>query len=169
MSWVCSTRAAEGKNNPADRAKAEPPKTNPAAQMAGAALMELAVAVILMVFTFRSTDRGQVAFALAASFFVAALTAHYIFPVRCSLPFCVGPIFMGLVVFVLGTIGAGGAPGPAWHNALVVARSLELRAAMPVDWLCLGCGGAVAGFWLSRRLRYGRMLREKAAKEAESG
>ena len=142
-------------------------KKNPIARMAGAALMEIAVALILLVYTFRSTDRGQIAFALAASFFVAALAAHWTFPVRSTLPFWIGPIFMAAVVFALGSAGAQGGDGPEWYNAIIVARGLPLRAALPVDWLACGCGGAVWGFWASRRIRYARLVRQELAKQPQ--
>ncbi len=121
---------------------------------AGAVIMELAVAMLLLVITFRSTDRGQIAFALAASFFIAALAAHQTFPIRTVVPLWFGPIIMAVLVFALGWVGAsGGGSGPVWQSALMSARNLPLRAALPVDWLALGSGGAVAGFWLSSRMK----------------
>ena len=124
--------------------------------------------MILLVFSFRSTDRGQIAFALAGSFFVAALVADHVFPVRSPVAVWIGPILIGVVVFLLGR-GAGAGDELLWRNALTVARGLPLRAALPADWLAWGCGGAVAGFWLSRRLHFATLRKqEPATKKATS-
>lgn len=130
----------------------------------GCLVMELALAVILLVFTFRSTDRGQIAFALAASFFVGALVAGHVFPVGSAVPIWLGPIIMGTVVLILGGT-AGAASGLIWRDALIVARGIPLRAALPVDWMVWGGGGAVAGFWMSRRLHFASRAGEE--KEAQ--
>jgi len=143
-------------------------KANRLPQMIGAGLLEIAVALTLLVYTFRSTDRGQIAFALAASFFVGALAAHWAFPIRSSIPFWLGPILMAVVVFALGSAGAKGSSGPAWYNVLIVARRIPLRAALPVDWLAWGGGGAVAGFWLSRRIRHARLFRKEPPGQTQS-
>ncbi len=121
-------------------------------QAAGAVIMELAIAMLLLVITFRSFDRGQIAFALAASFFLSALAAHQTFPIRTVVPLWFGPILMAAFVFALGWIGTSAGDGPAWQLALMSARNLPLRAALPIDWLALGSGGAVAGFWISSRM-----------------
>ncbi len=115
--------------------------------------MELAVAMILLVLTFRSQDTGQIAFALAGSFFGAAFVAHLAFPVRSSVPAWLGPVLLGTVVYLLGAMSSFTGPGPVWHEAMMVAAKVPLRAALPVHWLGLGCGGAVAGFWASCRFR----------------
>ncbi len=135
----------------------------------GCLLMELALAVIVLVFTFRSTDRGQIAFALAASYFVAALVADHVFPVRSSLPIWLGPIIMAFVVFMLGST-EGAAAGGMWRDDLMVARGLPLRAALPVDWFSWGGAGALAGFAVSHRLHLAARAKQQAeAKEAKKG
>jgi len=165
--WVWSEPEAE-----ADGGEAGPRRRqvtmHPAVQMAGAGLMEMALALILLVYTFRSTDRGQVAFALAASFFLAALAAHCVFPIRRSLPFWLGPIVMALAVFSLGSTGVAPTSGPTWHSALMVARDWPLRAALPVDWLAMGGAGATAGFWISRRMHDARGLAHEPEGKTQS-
>ena len=128
-------------------------------------LMELAVATILLVITFRSTDRGQVAFALIASFFGAALIAHQTFPVRASAACWLGPIIMAVIVFLIGAVAAGSPDPPIWYGALTAPENLPLRAALPVDWLALGGAGAVGGFWLSRRIHHARLHHGEAKTE----
>ncbi|MHC4718102.1 MAG: hypothetical protein ACYS5V_14105 [Planctomycetota bacterium] len=121
--------------------------------LAGFVAMQLAVAMVLLVVTFQSAETGQIAFALAGSFFVASFVAHLAFPIRSSIPCWVGPVIMGVLVLALGAIGDFGGPGPMWRRAIMVASRLPLRAALPVHWIGLGCGGAVAGFWASCRFR----------------
>lgn len=121
-------------------------------------LMELAVSVVLLVVTFRSTDRGQILFSLSVSYLVGALVAHQTFPSRYSLPFYLAPLLMAAVVLAMGPGSLASGAGPAWREALEVGSSLPLRAALPADWLAFGCGGAVAGVWFSRRIREARHL-----------
>ena len=123
-------------------------------------VMELAVATILLVITCRSPLKGQVAFALAASFFLAALAAHQTYPVRSAAACWLGPIVMGAIVFALGCLSTGSAVGPEWHHHLYVAEDLPLRAAVPVDWMAFGAAGAIGGYWLSRRMLHARAQKE---------
>jgi len=119
-------------------------------------VMEIAMAIILLVLTFRSSDRGQIAFALAASFFLAAWFAHQTFPVRFSAACWLGPPILSVAVFMLGTMQPTSQDPSVWHDAVMVAGNLPLRAALPVDWLAFGGAGAVGGFWLSRRYNYSK-------------
>ena len=146
-------RGETGRRARADRHAAPLPLVKRLLWAGGFLAMELAVAMILLVLTFRSQETGQIAFALAASFFGAAFVAHLAFPIRCSVPAWLGPVLLGVVVYLLGSMGRFTGPGPAWHEAMMVAAKVPLRAALPVHWLGLGCGGAVAGFWASRRFR----------------
>ena len=127
-----------------------------AARAGACLLMEMAAATVLLVLTFRSPDRGQVAFALAGSFFLSALIAHQTFPARTAAACWLGPAIMAVAVFAVGALAASYPDKPTWHAALMVAQRLPLRAALPVDWLSLGGAGAVAGYWLSRRFHYAR-------------
>lgn len=144
-------------------ARPDSPKSGGTMHTAGAVLMETAVAILLLVITFRSTDRGQIAFALAASFFISALAAHQTFPIRISAPLWIAPIIMAALVFALG--GSGGGAGPDWYAAQMVAKGLPLRAALPIDWLAFGAGGAVAGFWFSSRIREAGAANEETPKK----
>ena len=132
----------------------------------GAVVMELAIAMLLLVVTFRSTERGQIAFALAASFFVASVVAHQIFPIRISAPLLLGPILMAVLVFGFGWAGLGGESNSGWYDAQMVAQNLPLRAALPIDWMTLGTGGAVAGFWLSSRMHEAKPTGPKPQNES---
>jgi len=130
-----------------------------AANVAGCMIVELAVAVIALAVTFRSGDPGQIAFALIASFFVAALVGHQVFPVNAAAAFWTPPLIVGVAILAMGgAVAAGG--GPEWRQALMVAGGLPIRAALPVHWLGLGCGGALAGLWVSLRMHGAPVTRE---------
>jgi len=123
-----------------------------AGNLAGCVIVQLAVGIIALVLTFRSTETGQIAFALIASFLAAALVAHQTFPVASWAPFCAAPLLIAVALLAMGGATVEGA-GPEWRQALMVAKNLPLRAALPVHWLGLGCGGAVAGLWISLRMK----------------
>lgn len=167
-SWFWSPPPAEpaaergqGKGGKGDRAKAAPPQQR-LIGVAGFLAVELAVAVILLNVTFRSTETGQIAFALVSSFFVATFAAHLAFPIRSSIPCWLGPVLVGALVLALGALGQFTGPGPLWRRAILVAASVPMRAALPVHWIGLGCGGAVAGFWASCRFREAPQEQSKA-------
>ncbi len=144
--WAWSERPAGGEGDKPRRFGSG------AANLLGCLVVELAVAIMALALTFRSPETGQIAFALAGSFFAAALVAHQTFPVRSTAPFWVAPLIMGAAVLALGGVVVEGA-GPGWYQALMVAQGRPMRAALPVHWLGLGCGGAIAGLWFSHRLR----------------
>jgi len=123
-----------------------------ASNFGGCVVIETAVAVIVLAVTFRSSDPGQIAFALVVSFLAGGFIAHQTFPIRSVIPFWVAPLLLGVVVLALGGWSSG-ADGPGWYEALRVATGRPLRAALPVHWLGLGCGGAIAGVWISQRMR----------------
>jgi hypothetical protein len=118
--------------------------------------LELAIATVLLVALFKSPERGQVAFALGVSFLLAALVTHQLLPVRLALPFWLAPMLMALVVYLFASDSFPPGTGPGWRQVELVARSLPIRAALPMDWLSLGAGGAVAGYWISRRTHHAR-------------
>jgi len=157
--WFWSTPAAAdapgkgaGKGGKGDSEQASP-RRSALVGAAGFLAVELAVAVILLQVTFRSTDTGQIAFALAGSFFAASFAAHMAFPIRGSIPCWLGPVIVGALVLGLGALGHFAGPGPLWRRAILVASSVPLRAGLPAQWIGLGCGGAIAGFWASCRFR----------------
>lgn len=130
---------------------------------AGLLAVEIVLAGFLLMLTFRSDDRGQVAFALAASFFVGSLAAHQLFPLRSSILLLIAPLLVGAIVFALGWSGGLASGTPPWRGAMMVAQGVPLRAAVPMDWLTLGVSGAVAGLWVSRRIHEARRYEQQEA------
>lgn len=175
--WVWKERPEQlpgGAEKAGAQGRAPDPSEPAATLRAGAAragaclLMEMAAATVLLVLTFRSSDRGQIAFALVGSFFLSALIAHQTFPARTVAACWLGPVIMAVAVFALGYLVANYSDQPTWHAALMVAQRLPLRAALPVDWMTLGGAGAVGGFWLSRRFHYARLHHGQENQKATS-
>lgn len=133
-------------------------------------LLEMALALVLLVMTFRSgLFRGQVIFALAASFFVSTLVAHQVFATRFSLPCWAAPLLTAVVVYMLG-VHSWDKAEPGWLFSMMLDSKgqLPLRGALPADWLSAGVGGAVLGFWLSGRIHEARAAEKEKEKEGNS-
>lgn len=132
-------------------------------QTAGTFVVTLAVASILMILLLRGSQRGQVIFALASSFFVAAVVARYVFPSRLSVGCWLAPVAMGLFVYARAAMAAP-EPGPlAWARVL----SASWVAALPIDWFTAGCGGAIGGYWLACRIHGAAHLPKPVTEPAE--
>jgi len=92
-----------------------------------------------------SVERGQILFALAISFFLAAWVVSYFVPAGFSAPYWSAPLVLAIVIYLKNCWVA---PDPP----LTWARIGAMANILPVDWLTAGCGGAVGGYWLSCRL-----------------
>jgi hypothetical protein len=75
------------------------------------------------------------------------MLARYVYPTRLTIAVWMMPILTGIVFYILATISvsAGTPPRPQVQ-------------VLPIDWLTLGCGGALMGSWLSDRMRETRVL-----------
>lgn len=107
--------------------------------------LTLLLGMLLGSVIFFSADRGQILFALAVSFFLASAAASYFFPSTLSAPCWLAPILLGVAMY-LKQYALGGLDTLNWTQVDLWVHAL------PVDWLTAGCGGAVGGYWLSRRL-----------------
>ena len=105
----------------------------------------------------RSPDRGQIIFALLASFTVGSLLAHWAFPSRCAGLAWVVPIVVGIGYCVFGAVRA---VEGEWMEVASQAQAL------PIDWITAGGGGAVLGYWISERVQEAGLI-EEAARQAE--
>lgn len=121
-------------------------------RFAGFALM-LAISIILILVLLRTSDSGQVIFALLTANFLAVLAAQQSFPTRSSVSAWAGPMLIGILFYLLATFGAMAFPqgqqaGPnLWANVMLYACPL------PIDWMTAGAGGGVLGYWISQRIR----------------
>ena len=109
-------------------------------------LLALVIAAALLLTLLRSADRGQVIFALLASFFLATLIAHQVFPNNRGALAWVLPVVLAVASYALGSASALGKPPQGWIEVSYYAQVL------PIDWLTAGAGGAMAGYWVSLRI-----------------
>lgn len=124
-------------------------------------LLALVISVALLLALMRSSNRGQILFALLASFFLATLIAHQVFPCPYGAVGWILPIFLAVCFYALAAVSGIGTPPQGWIEVSTYARAL------PIDWLTAGGGGATAGFWASWRVHEARSLqRLEEGKEA---
>jgi len=129
----------------------QPGRTGQFAVTGQAMIIAAVVAAGLILCLMRSADRGQIIFALFASFFVAALAGQYVCPSRYGRLVVLLPIVIGLGAYALaGAASISGLSG--WMETGFYARAL------PVDWLTAGGSGAALGYWLSTRLREAKLF-----------
>ena len=118
------------------------------------------VALVCLMLLMRSADRGQILFALLASFFLAVLIAHQMFATHCTILAWVLPLVTGVVLYSLAAFTTIDNGSLAWMQVPAYARAL------PIDYLTVGCGGAVLGHWVSQRVHEMRTV-EKRDQERE--
>ncbi len=106
----------------------------------------LAVSVFLLLFLMQSTDRGQVLFAVAASFLVASVVAHQMFPTSNGMVAWLLPILSAVGFYALAATSVISGRASSWREVPLYGMAL------PVDWMTLGIGAAMAGFWVSQRI-----------------
>ena len=123
--------------------------------------LTLLIGLLLLIVTLSRTDtgRGQILFALAFSFLAAGALACHFFPVGVSTPCWIAPIVLG-ALFYLKSSGVPYVGVITWTNVDAWGHIL------PIDWLSAGCGGAVGGYWISRRLGDLRRLRDAEGEAA---
>ena len=101
---------------------------------------------IMLMLLMRSTHRGQIIFALFASFLLATLIAHQQFATRFSVVSWASALFTGVLFYMLA-IASSGRMGPnVWIKVQLFARAL------PIDWMTAGGAGGVLGYWISERI-----------------
>ena len=111
----------------------------------GFLVLGTAIAVVTILLSMRSSDRGQVLFSLLASFVLAVILSHQVFPGAYSIAAWLMPPVTAVMFYSLAANEITAGP-QAWMAVPAYSRAL------PVDWLTAGCGGAVLGYWICRRL-----------------
>ena len=128
------------------------------------AALGLIVSVVLLKVLLQSPQRGQILFSLAASFTVGTLVANQVFYTPYSLFAWVTPALAGIFFYTLAAIApAHAAPTQSW---LALTLPGNPAVALPIDWLSVGAGGSVLGFWISCRLHELRILEKREKAEA---
>ena len=112
----------------------------------------LVVAVALLALTLRSPERGQILFALVASFAIGALAAQEFFPVPYRIIAWMMPMLAAVLLYAYAWTSQAAAVASDWSLMPIYARAL------PVDWMAAGGGGALLGYWISARMHVQRHM-----------
>ncbi len=112
----------------------------------------LVVCLALALVIIRSSDRGQIVFAVAVSSLLASLIAYHAISVPTSIVAFVIPPAAGLVLYILAAFSAISGNPPTWSDIPFYAHVL------PVDWLTAGCAGSLVGYLTSVRIIEGKFL-----------
>ena len=101
---------------------------------------------IMLMLLMRSTHRGQIVFALFASFLLATLIAHQQFATRFSVVSWGSALLTGVIFYMLAIASSGEVGANIWIKVQPFARAL------PIDWMTAGGAGGVLGYWISERI-----------------
>jgi len=126
-----------------------------AASLPGA-LLGLLLSVVLIFLLMRSAQRLQILFALVASFALAVMIADRFSPIKCGFLPLLMPIVAGVLMYVLASSSSIAHLPQAWVRVGFYGRAL------PMDWVTAGCGGAMLGYWASKRSRDAKNVAELA-------
>jgi len=122
-------------------------------------VVNLAIAVGLLFLIMRSANRGQILFALFASFFLSTFIAEQIYPTRFAVVSIMLPLLVGAVFYCYGVVTSISDAPNVW---MTVPYSLR---ALPLDWLTAGVGGAMVADWVSSRVREAKLIEKAQAQE----
>jgi len=115
---------------------------------------------ILLMLLMQSAERGQIIFALFASFLLATIIAHQQFATRFSVAAWSAPLITGIVFYMLAIAASGDVEANVWTRVQLFARAL------PIDWMTAGGAGAVLGYWISERVHELRHLEHHLEKQS---
>ena len=115
--------------------------------------------IILMLLMW-SPNRGQIIFALFASFFLATLIAHQQFATQFSVVAWGSALLTGIMFYVLAIASSGNMGSNLWMNLKPFSRAL------PIDWMTAGGAGGVLGYWISERIHELKHIERHAENES---
>jgi hypothetical protein len=120
------------------------------------------IAATLLMLLLKSDDRGQVIFAILASFTLAVMIAHLVMPAPYPLLAWLPPLVLAIVFYMLASLNiTTGMSAKDWSKVPMYARSL------PIDWMTFGIGGGLLGYWFSCRIHEGKHIEDQEAMAAE--
>ena len=115
---------------------------------------------IMLMLLMRSAHRGQIIFALFASFLLATLIAHQQFATRVSVVSWGSALLTGILFYMLAMASSGRVGPNVWIKVQLFARAL------PIDWMTAGGAGGVLGYWISERIHELRHIERHAENES---
>jgi len=109
------------------------------------------VAVILIGIFCQSRQKGQVIFAVAAAFFIAAWLGDYVTANRRVVWQLAAVPVVAVAVYVYTSLNPA---RPAGLEKIHYLTPNNLSAVLPVEYLAAGAAAVVFGFWTSERVRF---------------
>jgi hypothetical protein len=100
---------------------------------------------VLVMLLAQSPNRGQILFALAASFFLAVLIGLHVSPTKYGSVVFAAPVLVGVLMYILGAVTSVNGSAMVWTKARYYAQAL------PIDWLFAGGAGAMLGCFIWQR------------------
>jgi hypothetical protein len=120
----------------------------------------------LLVLLFAQTDaKPQVLGAVFVASLVGAAITHHLYPVSPSPWFWVGPMFVGIVGYVIVYVKLDPAD-PTWQTGHLTMALAGLARPLPIDYAAAGPAGAILGYWMGRNTLYQQMLEAEAQANA---
>jgi hypothetical protein len=102
--------------------------------------------LVAMAFFCQTDNKTQVMVAVALSAFLGTLLAHWLFPVHHSVWYWTAPLVLGFLGYILAYFSPAG-----WEIGHVRGQFAFLTHPLPLDYATAGVGGAIVGYWMSRR------------------
>jgi hypothetical protein len=115
---------------------------------------------IMLMLLMQSTRRGQIIFALFASFLLATLIAHQQFATQFSVVSWASALLTGVLFYTLAIAKSGHVEPNVWTAVQESARAL------PIDWMTAGGAGGVLGYWISERIHELKHIERHAENES---
>jgi len=128
-------------------------------------LVTFVIGVAAVMLLMKSSQRGQLLFAVLAGCFLGTWLGQMAVPIRSSIVSLALPIVMAVGFYVLAALSNVQATDPdaAWMGVSLYARVL------PIDWVSAGLGGSMLGHWVSLRMREMKFLEQQEQEEAGEG
>ncbi len=118
------------------------------------------ISIILLSLLLRSSQRGQILFALFASFLLGTLAANHFFPRSRSIVSWIVPVLVGIVYYALAANTVGGSV-EGWIDVP------NYGYVLPIDWVTAGSAGSALGYWIIARMRELRGLQTEGEQKKQ--
>lgn len=118
-------------------------------------LLTTATAMALITVLCASRQKGQIIFAVAAAFYLAALAADQLSGNRHPLWQVAAVPLTGLCAYAYAF--ANPMRGPAEFEHILHLAPNRLAGILPIEYICAGVAAAIFGTWTSERVRYSKI------------
>ena len=132
-----------------------------------AAAIQVVTMALLLLLLARVDDKKQVLIAVGLSSFLATLLAYTFSPVRPSVWFWAGPLFVGIVGYAAAYQNWGRGGPSFWKAGLGAGMLAPLGRPLPLDYASFGPAGAIFGYWVSRGWERAKELENAGAQTTD--